>query len=274
MRKDTYLPEIEREHENRRLLIRFGVIGFPLFVILMLALRVAISSPLFFAKEIIIRGTSQVTESDVQTFLLSRVLAKWWVKPFNFHNMLIWPDTFSESDLRFLPAVKQITVTKNYSERTITVDVTERTLYGIWCYEGDTPRCFWFDETGFMFKRAFASSGNLILVADDYSGGSGGIGGMVLPGRFLPAAMSVFSLLDKAGKAGIGIREIRLDSLDKQEIEVDTVASNKTGGGTKIYFSLRFPVGDDEFLALKSVLNSNKTFQYIDFTVQHRVYYK
>ena len=130
----------------------------------------------------------------------------------------------------------------------------------------DSESCYWFDETGFLFERAFDAEGNLLLAAHDYSQKDPGLGQTILPIRFVPNLLSVFAILQASG---LRLKEIRLNDIGLEELRVTTY------NGPDIYFSLRFPA--DDTLSILNNLTAKPgfgTLQYVDFRTQDRAYYQ
>lgn len=220
----------------------------------------------FRASKIEISGNLNVTEDAVYSALQAQILGGSYLKNLlGFNDLFIWPEKVGEPS-RFLPQVKEINISKDYWDREIDVRVVERTPYGIWCVGGSAGECFWFDETGFIFKKGFASEGNLIKTVNDHSGRTLGLGGSVLdPGAFANLE-TAFSVLEESG---VGARSIELADINKQEVTV------KTDAGPDIYMSLRFPsTGDADILKALVSGGSFSKLRYVDLRVQGRAYYK
>jgi hypothetical protein len=150
-------------------------------------------------------------------------------------------------------------------------------------------RCFWFDGDGIIFERAPNAEGSVIRVVHDYAQQGIGLGSAILPSRFIGNLFSVLRVLDASG---LGIREVRIDDLALEEVNVATyggpparlaAASAKQAGqaGPALYFSLRFPA-DNAFAVLQSFAGGSsssaavdlKRLEYIDFRTENRAYYK
>ncbi len=132
--------------------------------------------------------------------------------------------------------------------------------------ESAPEECWWFDRDGVLFKHALAAEGGFVTAVHDYSQNGLGLSSSILPQDFIAGAFSIFEVLKLSG---LGVEEIRLDDLAKQEFEVLTY------GGPKIYFSLRFPANNT--LAVIQNLMSKPGFnelEYVDFRVENRAYYK
>jgi hypothetical protein len=132
--------------------------------------------------------------------------------------------------------------------------------------ESASDSCWWFDDEGFIFKRAPAAEGSLLVVVDDYSQDKLGLNFKVLPPEFIPNLFSIFRVL---GAGDLNVKGVELNNLALQELEASTY------DGPKLYFSLRFPA--DYTLQVIESFYSKPGFgklQYLDFRVENRVYYK
>ena len=50
-----------------------------------------------------------------------------------FNNLFIWPDALPSSTVASIPQLASVTIAKNYFLHTITVTVTERQPFAVWC---------------------------------------------------------------------------------------------------------------------------------------------
>lgn len=237
-----------------------------------------IYSPLFKIKSIEISGNKNVPSDDVMTLAKADIFRGSLIKrALGIRNILIWPGKFSSEILEYYPEIKSASVAKNYIGRKITISVEERQPLGAWCLKaaslsadniqaGDESNCFWFDEQGFIFKRAMSMEGSIFTVVDDYSQKTPGLRSKILPDSLVENAFSVFRAI---AASGLRVKEIRLNDLALEEMEVDTY------DGPKIYFSLRFAADSApdviNSLRQKSIFGG---LQYVDFRVENRVYYK
>lgn len=259
------------------------------------------ASPLFRIQKIEIIGAKTVSEADITGLIRSSIATgPWWNRFLGSENILAWPDAIGGSDLSSYPVIQVIHISKSYLYREVFLRVEERTPRGVWCYEqsrtvadstrtgadseipsllsgpiqqlsASVPRlsassCWWFDETGFIFKRSPATAGGLILSVRDFSQEQRGLNSKILPERLIKNFFSVFTILQKSS---VGVREILLKDISREEVEV------LTAKGPRLYFSLRFPPEGlydalENFYAKPAV----KKFEYIDFRVENKAYYK
>ena len=284
------LSGIQEGRRRRRRFSFLVIVIVIVYCVLLGASWLVLYSPIFRIQQIVIVGNNKVSSNEIEALLKSRVLQHGW-RPLKtllgFRNILIWPDAFSADDLIFLPALKSLLIEKNYKTRSLTVGVEERKAYGIWCFQeplinaDDTSisadgnaknqrqsasDCWWFDDAGTIFSRAIGAEGSLIVVVRDYSQGNLGLGKNILPERLVPSLFSIFKVL---AASGLNIKEIQLNDLALEELDVLIY------DGPKLYFSLRFPADNDlpaiqDFAAKPGFGN----LQYLDFRVENRVYYK
>ncbi|RJQ29330.1 FtsQ-type POTRA domain-containing protein [Candidatus Parcubacteria bacterium] len=265
----TYFEETKEKRKKRRR-FSWAVLGIlSLGILTYGAGWILFRSPIFQMERIEIEGTKRVKQEDVlAAFMAARTGEPFYRKWFNLRNILAWPDALDENDLRTVPAVKSAEVEKDFDAHTIRVVVKEREPYGIWCQKKDPTNnpCFWFDTEGVVFERALGVEGNLIKVLNDYAEEPLGLGRKILPDRFVSNLLSIFEVL---GRSGLSVREVRLDNLLNEEIEV------RTNGGPKLYFSLRFSAAST-LAAIETVTARSdfKRLEYVDFRVENRAYYK
>jgi hypothetical protein len=191
------------------------------------------------------------------------------------NNMLAWPRSLATSDVALVPQLAGITLQKNYGSHTVTAVVAERIPSAIWCAMPSTlangdlsgdESCFWFDDTGTLFQKAFDTEGSELFAVHDYAQSGLAIGGKILPDPFVP---NMISILDTLEASGLTAKEIALRDLSLEEVDVSTY------NGPALYFSLRFSATEDlstlQQLMEKPDFNS---LQYLDFRTENRVYYK
>ncbi len=307
------LSDVYTGQRRRRRRIILGLMLLAFYAVFWGGIWLAVRSPLFRIQKIEISGNHRVSESDIMTFFQSEVFENsFWKRALGFRNSIIWPAHFSLADPKLFPQLKSVSIEKSYLRRTVEVIVEERQPFGIWCFHqaqteadqtetngetpssssvtvGDSPSglsnsvlrqhtsvpvCFWFDKEGFLFKRSIGVQGSLIIVVNDYSQKNLGLNSRIVPPEFIPNLFSLFRVLSESG---LGIREIRLNDLGLQEIEVDTYPSTALGAGDgpKLYFGLRFRP-DNSLAVIRSLKNQSNfnALEYIDFRVENRAYYK
>lgn len=280
---DVYVSKTQERRRRRRWYFFIGSIFISFFLCIVLILWIFFRSPFFRYSGIEVRGNKNVASADVvQLLLASYSDHSFSRKFFGIRSFFGWPKELSDNDLKLLPLLDKVEIHKDYWLHKLVLDVEEREPFGVWCKVSGVLRskntssteaarsstgCWWFDESGFMFKRSlFLGEGGLLKVVSDYSGRNLALGSRILPDEFLPNMISVFKVILASG---VGIKEVAIHDLENEEVEVLTY------NGPKIYFSLRFPSNND--LAVLSSLMAKpgfSKFQYIDFRVENRAYYK
>ncbi len=283
-----YIADLAARKRAHRRRAFFYIAALILYGVLLAGAWLVLRSQFFAVRDIEIRGNVHVNGSDILALVegpgfsrsrLARLLG--------IRNMLAWPSSVSSDTLKFIPQLESLTLEKNYGTRSILIRVTERTPTGIWCFEQtqtsvvgtqanatSSPaqisapnECFWFDENGTIYKRSFDAEGGLITVVHDYSQNGLGFFSPVLPRpEFIANLLGIFRVL---AASGLSAKEIRLNDVSLQEIEVDTYE------GPALYFSVRFPA-DNDLPVIKSLETGGgfSKLHYIDFRVENRAYYK
>ena len=301
--------DVHLRDERRRRRIIFLSAFLVVYALLMAVAWAAIYSPLFRIKDIEVAGNENLSSDKIIKLATAGISAdSFWKNVLGTRNILVWPSGFSGDSLKFLPELKSLSIQKNYWQRKIKITVEDRKPFGVWCLRQaqtvadntqtnadneqiDTENfqresalsqrssvsdsCWWFDGDGVIFKKAISVEGNLIVSLNDYSQKNIGLSSKILPDEFV---QNIFSIFRVVSASGLNIKEMRLNDLDLQEIEVDTyggLSADSPKAGPKIYFSLRFPADDAldvlRSLGEKSVFNGS---QYVDFRVENRAYYK
>lgn len=309
MAKETgslLLSDVYKKENRRRRRVIFWIIALIAYCVFLGATWLVVRSPLFRIQNMEISGNKTVSNENIRALAERKISnGSFWKKALGVQNMLVWPEHFSSDDLRIIPELKSVLARKNYGKRTIVIAVKERRPFGVWCFvkpqmnadetliNADTsngnisenPRinlresasdCWWFDDDGTLFTKALKVEGNLITVVNDYSQKNLGAGSKILPNEFIPNIFSVFQVISESD---FSVKEIRLNDIHLQEVEVDTYGGSPAGvsakAGPKLYFSLRFPA-DNTLAVIQSLKNQPGLgkLQYIDFRLENRAYYK
>ncbi|MBI4086181.1 MAG: hypothetical protein HY433_03010 [Candidatus Liptonbacteria bacterium] len=300
------LSDVYKKENRRRRRVILGVIVFLIYGVFLGGAWLVVRSPLFRIQKIEVGGNQMVSGGDILALVNRRMSDGSFLKRLlGAKNILAWPETLSLDDLKFNPELKGLSIKKDYKKRSVVVTVEERRPFGAWCLmkpqinadetlinadasngnisenlrsnlRESASSCWWFDDSGTLFAKAMHVEGNLIAVVDDYSQKNLGSGSNILPGEFIPNIFSIFKVIS-GGE--LSVKEIRLNDINLQEIEVDTYAGLPAGAlakeGLKLYFSLRFPA-DNTLAVIQSLKNQSgfDKFQYLDFRVENRAYYK
>src|SRR5262249_25556240 len=151
-----------------------------------------------------------------------------------------WPDgEVPTSVTELIPQLADISVSKNYLERSIDISVTERQPFAIWC---EMPRfaatdattgaglgnpitnesCFWFDASGTIFEKAYDTQGSALFATHDYSQTGLGLAQTILPGQPAAFVANFMSILQVIKASGLTVNEVALKDVELQEIDVST----------------------------------------------------
>lgn len=276
-----YLSDRRQKQKKRREYFWSVAIFLAVYFILLGIFIFIVRLPAFQASEIKIEGESAVSQSDVMNLLEASIInqnssltaAHSGLKALlGFKNMLIWPDALSTSTLAIIPRLAGVTISKDYLFHTITVTVTERQPFGVWCLmnapasTGGGEQCFWFDNQGVAYESTLETQGGAILIVHDYAQHKLAVNQPVLSDAFVHNLVSIVTVLKNSG---LSVKEVALNNLSLQQIDV------ALANGPVLHFSLRFPATNDGPV-LKDLIAKpgfNK-LQYVDFTVENRVYYK
>lgn len=274
------ISELQGRRRKRKVYFVLAYLFIFIYLLFLGTSWLVLKSPFFRLKKIEIIGNERVSNDEILTLLRAKIVNREPPKALlGFNNILIWPERLAAGDLMFLPGLKSLEIEKNYRERSAVVKVVERIPYGIWCLQVQTNEdraqtaavatsdgCWWFDDGGVILKRAAVVSGGLITAVSDYSQNSLGLNSKILPKEFVSSLFSIFKVLQGSG---LNIKEIKLNDLSLQELEILTY------DGPKLYFSLRFPADKDvEVIQNFMAKPGFSKLQYLDFRVENRVYYK
>lgn len=250
-----------------------------LYILFFITQWFIIHSPIFRVDSVVVQGNSSIASSSVIALAESAAAPRdsLFRAALTFKNMLLWPDVIPESELRMIPQLASVTVSKDYFSHTVTLTATERSPFGIWCFSAPSSAasiaaanpsapCYWFDDTGTIFEKADETQGDLVLVVYDSAQSPHGLNEPVLSDEFLSNFISIMNVLKASG---LGVRAIELSDLSLEEVDV------LTANGPTIYFSLQFPA--DEYLPVIQKLMQQPNFdqlQYIDCRTENRLFYK
>lgn len=179
------------------------------------------------------------------------------------NNLLFWKPPISQEEY---PQIAKLEVKRNFVERKIIVNLTERQKEVIWCLE-KAQQCFWADKTGFAFTPAPFTTGTLveIKVVRDYSDREVKVGENVLPPKYFQNLKTAIDLLIGLN---LPVNEVKVENIDYKEAVADL------SSGPDIYFSMLFDSGFARDVIEKlRISNEWNALRYVDFRVENRAYY-
>ena len=265
--KAIHFTEIRRLRKRRQIIVKVVLLSLFFVLITSGVIWFFVFSPVFRFDKIEVVIDDDILRDKITTQLEAQVENSFLKKIFGNRNFLIWPSQLSEKELAALPEIYSLEIDKKYLKNTLTITATERTALGIWCLQKSSPpTCFKFNDSGFIFRKSLATSGNLIKITLDFEQENLKIGDSVLPEEFRENFISVLKVLEDSG---LSTKEIILEDLKLQEVKVPLSV------GPTLYFSLRLKA--DIYGEVLKALSQEPKFQdytYIDLRTENRVYYK
>ncbi len=199
----------------------------------------------FRIKEFDVSGSADLEE--IRGELLRGDLARF----LGFFNFLSWPST-----------VSGFKVEKDFLTGTLRIVAGVADRFAIWCGKD----CYWVNRAGQLIEKAPDTEGSAIPKIMDASGKNIKIGDSVM-------AADIFENVEKI-MAGLnqlswGVRDYRFDP----RLQELTAFGAR---GEKLIFSVRFAPSAKIFSYLQDLISSGKlrTSEYVDFTVENRIYLK
>ncbi|MDE2019217.1 MAG: hypothetical protein KGJ13_02610 [Patescibacteria group bacterium] len=271
---EDLLSEKHHKRKERRVKLWLLTVGISIVLAAVVILWFVFRSPFWHIRGVTVRGNRAVAARDIEDLVKSDILKNhdFWKSLLGMDDILIWPSgRLPASETAMLPQLADLSVSKNYFTRTITLAAVERQAIGTWCLmqstsSGSGETCYWFDASGTVFQKALDTQGGAFLAVHDYSQTYLGLGEKILPNAFVA---NMLTIMDVVKISGLQAKEIALKDLSLQEIDVSTQ------NGPEVYFSLRFPA--DEYLPVLQGLMAKPGFdklQYVDFRVANRAYYR
>lgn len=292
----TYVPDgrgLRLEKRTKKVFLGWAIF---LFFILLGVAVLLVKAPFFYLTKVDVSGNKLVPDDAILALALSRINTPGLLASvLGVNHVFNWPEVFPAEKLRLLPTLKSVLIEKNYGNQSALIHVEEREPYGIWCSlraQNDADgtqtdaegvqrdsglsqrqsavaagdRCWWFDNEGVILKKALRAEGSLIPSISDHSQNNLGLGANILPEKLLP---NVLSVLETVKAAGLRVKEIILENLERQEITI------RTYNGPELYFSLRFSA-ESTLAAIPNLMSKSgfKDLEYLDFRVENRVYYR
>jgi len=300
-----YISDRKKKRKRVRAYLFTAVSLLILYAIFFSGQWLIFHSPVFRVDGVVVQGNGSIASSSIVSLAEASALPTHSILrgALTFGNMLLWPAAIPKSELELIPQLASASIAKDYFSHTITITVTERAPFGIWCFSAPpngeiaptatsaaaissaaasssstasssvlapaanaNAPCYWFDNTGTIFEKAGETQGNLVYIIYDSSQSPHGLNQNVLSDEFLPNFISIMNVLKESSLA---VRAIELNNLALEEVDV------LTANGPTIYFSLQFPA--DEYLSViqKLMLQPNfNSLQYIDCRTQNRLFYK
>jgi len=258
---------IQGKHEERRRrkmrrfhTAIFGGIG----IVCIAGIMWFLHTDIYIMRETRIEGIDSVLQQSINSDTQQYIQNRSW-----FSNLLLNTksilgfntNSLAQAISQKYPILADVSVSKNYFTRVITVSARERTKVALWCNANIT--CWWFDEQGIVFLEGPSTQGQLINKIISKSSEQ------ITLGKEIPIfgggslIKSIFSFLEAIGSSGKSL--IWNKDLD----EIQTEPQNNF---PILYFSTR----QDPSYALDEIkkLSNLKKLSYIDLRITNRIYYK
>jgi hypothetical protein len=234
------------------------------------------SLPSLQVKNILVRGNKVLTEDDIKNKVREELSGK-YLYAFPLTNVFLYPKKKVEGGLSAaFPRIASVSTDLD-TERIITVTLTEREPFALWCgremaEEETDDACSYLDDQGFIFAKAPHFSGDAYF--EFYGKG-------VLPEGepnghlFLP--LSSYRHILK-------VRE-RLESFGEGPIKILVTNDGSAEFTEKSGYKIRFNI-DDDITSLESNMQAvfrssswgdtarSGALEYLDFRFGNKVYYK
>lgn len=277
----------DRQDSKKKLVLIAGSIA--VFAIVIGAVFGAKQSSVFRIDTISVKGVPEAYGAQVKQLLGDFSRERSGVFRFlGSDNMIAWDSTPKEF-LEEHPEFTVVRLEKDYVRKAITIEVSSREKFGVWCRTTQNPvtvsgedevppigdivtvddsaeQCYWFDRDGVLFARAPKVDSELFNRVYDFTGRALGLRDKILPDRLFINLARVFKLMEVAQ---INTKTVSLYDIALEEAEADSVSDPRT------IFSLRI----DPSFSLSAINELKRDgiwhgLQYANFTVENRVSYK
>lgn len=256
----------EKQHKQKKMVFKIKIYSSLtlLFFLIIGIVYVIIYSPLFQIKNInsgVLKGEVRDFDkiiSDLKLFFVTRSKTS---SILGASNILVWKNQ-TEDFLKYQPLIDNLVIDKNYSNRTININIDSKQKFGIFC---SSAECWWFDGKGMIFKESSQAEGEIIYKINDFSERKLKIGEMILTQKLFDNVIKIFKALEEAE---LNIKTLNISDFELQEAYIESASI------PRIYFSLRFApdFNNEIFKDLRKTGFQN--IEYIDFRVENRIYYK
>jgi hypothetical protein len=131
-----YVSERRKRRQKVRqyLFITIGV--FAVYFIFFAVIWFLLRAPFFRVQHVVVTGNNAVATADVVALAQASPSGKhgFFGAAAGWGNMFAWPDRLPSSSLNMIPELAAVSVSKDYFSHTVTLNVTEREPFGIWCF--------------------------------------------------------------------------------------------------------------------------------------------
>ncbi len=131
-----YVSDRKKKRKRRRAYL-FAAIGLVILYGIFFGVQwLVLRSPVFRVDHVVVQGNSAVSSADVIALAKASALPGHDVfrAALTFDNMLLWPASIPQNQLQLIPQLASANISKDFFSHTITITVTERSPFGIWCF--------------------------------------------------------------------------------------------------------------------------------------------
>ncbi len=260
---------LHETRKSKKKKIRFWIIISSLsviFLIMVFIVKAVISWSGLNVSGVNFLNQTNIANSSLLSYLEKDMMRNKLRAVFGPENILFWSLGHKPNYLYDLPSVKNLNVGLNLFRRTISIEASPRTPYGVVC-EATSTSCFVFDDQGVIFSSSPSVQGPLILSINDFTGRHFILGESILPDKSW--FENLINTLKIMKQNDFSVSEIDIDDLSLREWRIKTMT------GPDFYFSFNFIPDNLSYILsnLSSRMNFSK-ISYVDFRVPERIYYK
>lgn len=242
---NLFLSKSQKRRYYRRLRLKIYCYVGTLSLLGILALYGFLNFPPLHIGKFEVSGSADIQE------LRGAILRGGFARFLGFQNFLSWPSE-----------VNGLKIEKDLLTGTLKIVAGAFDRFAIWCGRN----CYWIDQAGRLVEVAPDTEGSAIPKITDLSGNPMKIGNEVMSADLFA---NLLKIMDGFRQLSLGTSGYRFNE-KLQELQIDTTS------GEKLIFSLRFEPSPKLFSYLQGLITSGKlrTAEYIDFTVENRIYLK
>ena len=268
--------DILKEKRGRRKIRVAFLVASSLIALVVFMVYSLFFSGWFSVENVLVIGNLEISEEQVKNLAdnyLNKTYLLGYIKPFS--NILFTSSEKIEHSLRNnFPIIGTVDIDKKLFSKTLSVEIKEREILGIWCGSAGSPQvnqdCFYFDKEMVLFKSAPRVSGDVFLVIEDGRDRNFNLADSFDDRELFEKVNLTRNILDE-------INFIAYDSFFLPQGSFEFWIKSKEGW--YIYLDKETDV-PNQLVALKKFLEEKlpaarrQSLQYIDLRINNRIYYK
>lgn len=242
---------------------KFIIVVFIFILLIIGVVYVVFRSSVFRITSIEIVGSQRGEEikAELVNVLFKTSRFQSWLGP---ENIIFWSPKAIKEIPKSLFWLSDLTLKRDWSSRKILIEVKERQPWLIWC--SSDFNCYWLDEIGVVFAWAPQAEGFIIpkVLAQNSQP-------LVFGQPFFnnpDLVKNTLEIIKQLQNSSLAVSQFLIKDPNLQEMTAMTA-------GPELYFSLRYlPQNFSQVLASLNERLDFQKFNYIDFRVENRIYYK